>query len=342
MKILLYTDNHYCATSSAIKSQGTKYSARLENQIKSINWVEQLAKDNNVDLIVCLGDFFDKPHLTDEELTALKEINWNNNILHYFIVGNHEAISSDLIFNTVKALEDKNRIIVNSPTSIELDNVELDFLPYIIENNRKSLAEYFGPQGSKKRIILSHNDIKGIRYGAFESKEGFEISDIEANCDLFVNGHLHNGTWITKKIRNLGNLTGQDFKEDAFKYSHYASIIDLDTLQMTDFENPYAFNIYKFEITTEKDLAKLNKLKTNAIVSIKCNEVFVEAIKNKLETLNAIHSRLSVIPETEVTTDSTNVDCFSIDHLKEFARSSKDNIENSLILNQELQIICSN
>ena len=56
----------------------------------------------------------------------------------------------------------------------------------------------------------------------------------------------------------------------------------------------------------------------------------------KLETLNVIHSRLSVIPETEVTADSTNVDCFSIDHLKEFARSSKDNIENSLILNQEL------
>lgn len=342
MKILVYTDNHYSATSSAVKSQGTKYTTRLENQIKSINWVEQLAKENNVNAVICLGDFFDKPYLNDEELTALNDIKWNEDILHYFIVGNHEAVNSTLLFSTVKTLEDKNRIIVNSPCSINLGTVEIDLLPYIIETNRKALNDYFGTRTSDKRIILSHNDIKGIRYGVFESKEGFDIKDIEANCDLFVNGHLHNGTWITKKVRNLGNLTGQDFKEDAFNYNHCASIIDLDTLEMTDFENPYAFNIYKFEIMNDKDLSKLDKLKSNAIVSIKCKESLSQTITEKLNTLDIVHSRLSIVLEEEALVDVDTVEDFSVDHLNEFAKSSKENIENSQVLNQELQIICSN
>lgn len=44
--------------------------------------------------------------------------------------------------------------------------------------------------------------------GQFISKAGFDINDIEDNCDLFINGHLHNGSKITDKIFNVGNLTG--------------------------------------------------------------------------------------------------------------------------------------
>lgn len=37
MKILLYTDNHFCEKSSIINKYGEKYTYRLENQLKSIN-----------------------------------------------------------------------------------------------------------------------------------------------------------------------------------------------------------------------------------------------------------------------------------------------------------------
>ena len=45
MKILCFTDNHFCERSSIVTKYGTKYSLRLENQLASINWVEQLAID---------------------------------------------------------------------------------------------------------------------------------------------------------------------------------------------------------------------------------------------------------------------------------------------------------
>jgi hypothetical protein len=85
MKILCFTDNHFCERSSIITKYGTKYSLRLENQLASLNWVEQLAKSENCSMVVCLGDFFDKPHLTDQELTALQDIQWADDIPHYFL-----------------------------------------------------------------------------------------------------------------------------------------------------------------------------------------------------------------------------------------------------------------
>ena len=90
MKLLLYSDPHWCEYSSIIRSRGEKYSTRLENEINTINWVQRLAEDKNCNRIICLGDFFDKESLNSEEISALSEIRWSS-IPNYFIVGNHEA-----------------------------------------------------------------------------------------------------------------------------------------------------------------------------------------------------------------------------------------------------------
>ena len=71
------------------------------------------------------------------------------------------------------------------------------------------------------------------------------------------------------------HLTGQNFTEDAFNHSHRVGILDTETLKMTFYENPYAYNFYKIEIDSERDLEKLNSLKTNSVVSIKCKDDLV-------------------------------------------------------------------
>ena len=135
MKILCFTDNHFCERSSIVTKYGNKYSLRLENQIQSLNWVEQTAINKNCDMIVCLGDFFDKPHLTDQELTALQDIKWSEAIPHYFIVGNHESEENDLQFSSTKVLEGLNRFIIDKPTLQRYTSPELElaFLPYVVE-----------------------------------------------------------------------------------------------------------------------------------------------------------------------------------------------------------------
>ena len=270
MKILLFTDLHMCPQASIINKWGTKYPKRLENCIDTVNWLERKAKELGCEYIVSLGDFFDKPDLTSETITACNDIKWSD-IMHYHIVGNHDASSSSLIFNSVNCLNTYNHWIITEPQVLVLDDCDICFLPYVTECDRKPLSEYFHERSSSRpRVILSHNDIKGLQLGPVVSRTGFSVEEIEAETDLFINGHLHSGQAITDKVINLGNTTGKDFGEDAFKHTHYVAILDTTTMSIEYIENPYAYNFYKIQIDTEKDIQILDALKTNAVVSIKC------------------------------------------------------------------------
>ena len=336
MKFLLFSDNHFCEKISIISRYGSKYSMRLENQLASLNWLEQLALDEGCSGVICAGDFFHKAQLTDQELTALREVKWNK-LPHYFLVGNHESEEGNLQYSSTKALEGNGREVVWEPTIIDLGNCELAFLPYTPETNRKPLNEVFEPM-KKPRILISHNDICGLQYGLVMTKTGFTIPDIESNSSLCINGHLHNGQEVTKKIINLGNLSGQDFGENANIYSHRIMILDTDTLTYKYVENPYAFNFYKLDILEEADLEKLTNLKQNAVLSLKCLDSLVAKVREIIDQhKNVVESRIIVVRPTfidgEAALDAADL---AMDHLGKFYEICKEKIENTEILEQEL------
>ena len=334
-----------CPRASIISKWGTKYPVRLENCIASVNWLERVAEEHKCDYIINLGDFFDKPDLSSETITAIKDIQWSD-IMHYSLVGNHDASTSSLIFNSANSFATDRHVIVSEPQVMFLDDCDILFLPYVVECDRKSLDQYFLDKNSKPintgkpRVILSHNDISGIQLGPIVSKTGFAIEEIEANCVLFCNGHLHNGQAITSKVVNLGNLTGKDFGEDAFKYNHNIAILDTKTMKLDFIENPHAFNFYKLQIETEADIEQLYKVKTNAVVSIKCDSTIVDETKQVITKLpNITESRIIVTKKYEETAESTEID-LSVDHLARFVECCRANIEVSAVLEEELAEIC--
>lgn len=339
MKILLFGDAHFCKRSSIINKFGTKYPVRLENQIQTFSWVKEQALKNNCEMVIGLGDFFDSSQLSDIEITAAKELPFAD-LPTYLIVGNHEASSQDLAFSSTKMLEATNRTIISEPYSFFVDNTEICLLPYVVESDRKPIAEYF-PARTCQRVILSHNDIKGISYGPVISAAGFELSDIEANCDLYINAHIHNGQRITDKIYNIGNITGQNFSESADKYTHSIIILDTKDLSLTHIENPYAYNFYKLQIDNESDMACINNLKNHAVVSIKCEQSLAESVKQKISTLdNIVESRLIITKkyvESSVTAEEIDL---SVDHLASFVEYCKATIENTAILEEEIAEVC--
>lgn len=340
MKILLFADLHMCPQASIINKWGTKYPKRLENCINSINWLERKADELGCNYIISLGDFFDKPDLTSETITACQDIQWSWT-QHYHLVGNHDASNSSLIFNSVNCLSNDNHTIITEPATLMLDDCDICFLPYVTECDRKPLAEYFQKSyDNRPRVILSHNDISGIQLGPVMTKTGFSIEEIESNCDLWVNGHLHNGQALSPKVINLGNLTGKDFGEDAFKHSHCAAVLDTSTMTIEYIENPYAYNFYKIQIDTESDLQILEQLKANAVVSIKCQQALIEKARQKIDaTTNIIDSRIILVKQYEETSEVTSID-LAVDHLTRFVECCKTNIENSTILEEELGEIC--
>lgn len=348
MRTLIFGDVHWSIYSSIVRTRGEKYSSRLENLIKSMNWVEELAQSHNCNMVIGLGDFFDRSDLNAEEITALQDINWAEDIQHFFIIGNHESNVASLQFNSTKALEKCSFQIVDKPKRLRLDSKSsFYFLPYTLEQDRKELKQYLREltteYPTKNNIIFSHNDIKGIRYGMFESKEGFDLKEIEETCSLFINGHLHNGNFLNEKetILNLGNLTGQNFTEDAFNYSHMICILDTDTLELTFFENPYAFNFYKIDINKESDLNKLNTLKNNAVVSIKCADKYVDKLKEMIASSSKIvESKTIIFREDTAENTSETVELGSSDYLKQFTEFTLEKLGNNEVVLYELGEVC--
>ena len=293
-----------------------------------------------------MGDFFNRQFLSDQEITALKDIKWNN-LPHYFVVGNHESEEVDLKFSSAFILAGPNRAVISDPTHFDLGGWEVCFLPYMVSRNIVPISSIFGHKSAfKPRLVFSHNDIKGIQYGPVLSTFGFPIEDIEAESDLFLNGHIHNGTKVSEKVINLGNLTGQDFKEDAFKYSHNALLLETfpDGKFMYNYiENPYAFNFYHIDINTNEDLQKFSKIKNQAVLSVKCKAALLDEVNNIIaKNKNKITEKRIITYQDFSDGDNPELDItdLSVDYLAELCTCCRAKLDNTPALEYVLAEIC--
>lgn len=356
MKILAIGDVHWSTYSSILRSRGEKYSKRLENLIKSVNWAEEQADINNVDAIVYLGDFFDSPTLNSEELTALNEVKFSSK-RHIMLIGNHETSSKSLAHtSTHYFLTKPNFTLVDSPMSVDVGDSMLYFLPYIFEDNRKPLNEYVDKSVMKNIIVFGHEDIAGMQLGKFVSTNGFSLDEIDENCDLFINGHLHNCGQI-KNVINVGNLTGQNFSEDADKYEHHVMLLDTKTNRFVYIENRAALNFYKIDFTQKSDIDTINSVRLfgNPIVSVKvnANDVGLECIKTRFipgygegngfpKYSGIVEGRLQLVYNnfsTKTDDISNNFSMKQVDHCKEFIDYMLT-IENTDCMKQEIERVC--
>ena len=340
-KYLIYTDVHFCQYSSIVRKRGQKYSVRLHNLIDSISWAEHLADSEECDSVFMLGDFFDRSDLNAEEITALQDVYFSK-IPHYFLTGNHDANIASLEFSTAQIFNSIDARVITDVVKEEInDKVDLYFVPYLTNDIRKPLTEYLS-NNDKKKVILSHNDIAGIQYGKFKSTGGFDLEEILDNCNLFINGHLHNGYVINDKIVLVGNLTGLNFNEDANRYDHYAYIMTIEddgTIKLEPKINPVALNFYKLHISSERDLGKLDSLKSNSVLSTSCSGDLIRRVEEKLKSLSVVDYKIFASYNYASSEDSEDFDFKVEDHLQQFINYIRTKIEPSKILDEEISIL---
>ena len=337
MRCLIYSDIHISQDSSIVKQQNinNKYSSRLNYIIKSINWAEDLALKEKCSYVFNLGDTFDKPIINAMEATAVQDIIWAN-IPHYILVGNHDSNVASLEYSSVNILKKLNFNIIDKAQKIIIDNIPFLFLPYICESDRKKLIDY---KADKNTIVLSHNDIAGFNFGKFQSKDGFDINDIKNNSKLFLNGHLHNSSFLDKNILNVGNLCGQNFSEDAFRYKHGCWILDTDDMSISFFENPFSLNFYQILYPEDKD--KLNSLSNNSVLSVKCDRAYKENLDADLNKLyDKIVAKRVIYFDKDTSKENIDIKIEKIDYLKEFTNFILNNVGNNDIIKKELAEIC--
>lgn len=350
MRVLIVGDVHFSQYASLVRRRGTEYSKRLENCINSVNWAEQLAEEKGCDKVIYLGDFFDKAEINSEEASALKEIQWSN-LPHTILVGNHELGTANGEYSTAQILKLlPNFEIISQPYMDSGFGYRFFYLPYIFERDREEISKYIDrlsatgymeTQEVKHNFIFSHNDLKGVNYGAFESKEGFDVEDIEKHCELFFNGHIHNNGEIGKKIINVGNLTGQNFNEDATRYKHKVYILDIQGCGYNIYEavNPYAYNFYKLDINNEKDLQNLSSIEFNhAVLSVKCKEHLVQQLKDLLSSIEGIEEyRVVTVVEIKDIPEEDSAQLLTKDHLAQFRDYTIEKLGSTEVVLKELQ-----
>lgn len=328
MRLLVVGDVHFCQYSSIVRRRGDFYSVRLENCINSIIWAERKAQELNCDRILYLGDFFDKAELNAEEISALQEIEWAKGVANrYFLVGNHEMGLYDLSYNSAHLFNLIPNCHVIDECCMESGfGFEFVYLPYMRNSNEISVKDlvndlsrqcyqgYLITQEYKTCYIFSHNDIE-MQYGAYHS-DGFKLDDIKNSCSYFINGHIHNSTQVGNLI-NLGNLTGQNFSEDATQYEHHVLYIDTQTNDLRFIENPYAFKFYKFDILSKEDFIKICEVKLPAVVSVRCIESLVQDVRDYFEKEGVIDYRITTISEEAESTETIQ-ELTNSDYIKSF------------------------
>ena len=156
---------------------------------------------------------------------------------------------------------------------------------------------------------------------------------------MFINGHLHNGTFIGKSILNLGNLCGQNFSEDASQYSHRVLLLDTSNRSLEFIENPYALNFYKLDYTSYTDqeiLDSLSGLKNNAVITIKCSENQCQYIKNILANNSNIITQRLIVDIIQKKEYNTDIHQMSIDHISKFNEYIKSTLGTDDLIADEL------
>ena len=177
--------------------------------------------------------------------------------------------------------------------------------------------------------------------GAFISQSGFDLIDINNNCDMFINGHLHNNCMITSKIINIGNICGQNFSEDAFTHNHTYFIFDLEAKSYTSWINYNAFNFYKvdwLDATDVKIKHTLDRLKDNAVLSVTCKEADRDRIVDILDKCEKV-LQYRVMTFIEKSDNQPTEELITFNHIDSFRDYVLANIGNSDIIKEELQEI---
>ena len=310
-KILLFSDIH-------IHNHKKSYE-RLNDCLKALQWVFDVAKKENIKNIIFGGDILHERQRIDifvynQIYNVLKQNLNNSGINFYCLLGNHDlwfnentSISGVYPFQSIDGFK-----VISSPETIMIDDSTWDFLPFT--HDPLESMKSFSSKKLNERYLIGHISIDG----AVLNSSG-NISDVivehdgemvKVSKDIFVHykhsffGHYHQEQKLADNVEYIGSPLELSFGE-AGEQKH---IIILDTNKN---EKKYVINdfspkhIYIYEKEMEK--VEAEKLKNNFVCllssdisSFKTKE-YSEFIKENCEILS--FQVKSIMPKEEVSSD---------------------------------------
>lgn len=174
----------------------------LDEMNKLFTFIEQKAKEKQVDRIELLGDLFHSHAVLRLEVQEFW-LNCLNNLSKICetvaLVGNHDLsgdYGSDFsALSVFSLLENKNLIVIEKPKCIGY----VAYIPYIHDNNL-FIEHALALKDNGAKILVCHQTIQGSKYesGIF-APDGIPTGEWSESYSHVISGHIH-------KHQNFGNI----------------------------------------------------------------------------------------------------------------------------------------
>ncbi|UNA02424.1 recombinational endonuclease subunit [Serratia phage SP1] len=288
MKVLFLGDLHF-----GVKADD-KWMQNIQRQ--AIAEAIKYSTENDIKVWVQAGDWFDTrkaiTHACMEFSREIVEMISNAGLYVHVLVGNHDMMYKNTIHpNAVTELLHSWECVnvVDTPQTIQVDDVSIDLIPWMCESNSKEILDYI--RTSSSEYCMGHWELNGFYFYKGMKSHGIEPDFLKKYKQVW-SGHFHT-------ISSAGNVTylGTPFTITAGDENDPRGIWEFDgqTEVLTFLENPKMWHKrITYPISGKIDY----ELYRNCSVRMVVTEVDDNLSKIEGELEKVVHD-LRVVPKIE-------------------------------------------
>lgn len=241
-----------------------------QNNIQNINDFFQKClfpyiKDNGITTILQTGDLFHSRSANSNIAIAnSKDVFFDymekNSIEFHVIVGNHDMFYLQKISpNSLETYlaEYSNISIYTKPETKKIGEIEVDFIPWICDENKEDILKFI--KNTKSKYCICHPEINGFEMSKGHLCENGLDRGLFSNYDMVWAGHFHSQS-KSGNIHYVGSPTQHNYGDVGESRGFH--VFDTETKTMEYIENPYTLYekiVYTDSIDSNKEFDVENK-----------------------------------------------------------------------------------
>lgn len=199
-------------------------------------------ESNNIRTVIQLGDLFDRrKYVNFNSLSHARRVFFDvlqdRNIEFYTLIGNHDIYYKDTLeLNSPELLVDHYDVvnIIKEPTSVNFAGLEIDFIPWICDQNETEVVDFI--RESTSEFCCGHFELSGFEMDRGNyCTDGWDASHLR-RYEVVFSGHFHHKS-IQNNILYVGSPGEMTWADcDDPRGFH---VFDTETREIEFIQNPY-------------------------------------------------------------------------------------------------------
>lgn len=233
----------------------------VEDTNLMVSKIIEYVRSVNPDFIVVLGDVLDR-HETIHVSPLIRSIDFLQQLSDlrptYVLIGNHDRPNNNIFCTNehpFTALKGKSNIyIVETPVKEVIQGFPFIFVPYVPPGRFEECLNKFNVSYDDAKCIFAHQEFKGCKMGAIQSKVGDEWT---LDKPMVISGHIHEFDELQKNIIYTGTPIQHSFGDSDNKGIMKVTFNEEISYEMYDLGLPKK-RIIRIQCSEAKKLLDLN------------------------------------------------------------------------------------